>query len=241
MRFMSLFLLLCLNLNAYAEQPLENPYATSYTKRVDAAPNKTPVTEVKIFKGQDRDADYLRLLEDGYDMLGTSSFKAGVVPPPDQAVAQARTVNADVVLVYTNRFGKVPDAVKMDAARNKLRKEVTGDGVQETRAVGNMEYSFEYLATYWSKLPPPALGLHVRDRAESDKAAGVPVVAVIKASPAAAANIRRGDAVLKIGEIETNSGDDLVNAVMAQRGKTVEVAWSRDGSVMRTPVTLGAP
>ena len=240
MRLIPLFLLLCFNLNVRAEQPVENPYATSYTKRVDAAPNKVPVAEVKIFKGQDRDADYLRLLEDGYDLLGTSAFKGGTVPP-NQSVAQAKAVNADVVLVYTNRFGKVPDAVKMDAARNRLHKDVTGDGPQEPRMMGNMEYSFEYLATYWNKLPPPALGLHVRDRAESDKSAGVPVVAVIKASPAAAANIRRGDAVLKIGETETNSGDDLVKAVMAQRGKTVQVAWSRDGYVMRTPVTLGAP
>lgn len=240
MRFIPLFLLLCLNVNAYAEEPLENPYATSYTKRVDAAPNKEPAAEVKIFQGRDRDADYLRLLEDGYDLLGASAFKAGVVPP-DQAVVQARAVNADVVLVYTNRFGKAPDAVKMDAARSKLRKDASGEAPSEPRLIGNMEYNFEYFATYWGKLPPPALGLHVRDRAEGDKAAGAPVVAVIKASPAAAADIRRGDVVLKIGETETNTGDELVKAVMAQRGKTVEVAWSRDGSVMRAPVTLGAP
>lgn len=239
MRFMLLILLFCFNLQALAEEAA-NPYATGYSKRMDASAEKPVSGDVRIFKGSDKERDYLRLLEDGYDLLGVSSFKAGDVPPA-QAAAQAKDVKADIVMVYTNRFGKVPDAVKMEAARNKLKNKSDYGAAPEFELLGNMEYGFEYYATFWTKLPPPLLGVHVNDRPQGDKTPGVPVVAVIKNSPAAAADIRGGDEVLRIGAQETNNGESLVKAVREQAGKTVEVTWSRDGSVMHTPVTLGTP
>ena len=240
MRAILLLLLICFNLQVHADEEATNPYTTGYSKRMDAPAGKPWSGEVKIFKGSDKDRDYLRLLEDGYDLLGLSSFKAGEVPP-DQAAAQAREIKADVVMVYTNRFGKVPDAVKMEAARNKLKNKSDYGAAPEFELLGNMEYGFEYYATFWTKLLPPLLGVHVNDRPQGDKTPGVPVVAVIKNSPAAAADIRGGDEVLRIGTQETNNGESLVKAVRDQAGKTVEVTWSRDGSVMHTPVTLGTP
>lgn len=229
---------------AAAETPADdtNPYANGYEKRLDAPAAKPAVGNVKIFRGNDRDVDYGRLLEDGYDLLGASSFKSGDVPP-DLAVAHAKNIKADLVMVYSTRFGQIPKAVQIDAAkaRAKAGNSDIDANLPEMRLVGGMEYSYEYYATFWIKLPPPALGLHVQDRIADDKRAGVPIIAVIKGSPAAKADIRKGDVVLKIADQEVKNGDALVDAVRRNVGKTVDVTWLRDDILMEKPVTLNTP
>lgn len=236
MRFPLLLLLCFLGLPVRAGEFDVNPYATSYQQRREVSADTPAVDQVKMFRGEDKERDYLRLLEDGYELLGSSSFKSGTVPP-EQAQMQARKVKADVVMVYTNHFGKTPNAIRMEAARHRLRTN-TESASSEAQPI-NIQNSYAYYATYWVKLPPPLLGLHVNDRSRDDKTPGAPVVAVIKNSPAANAGLRRGDAVLRIGATETNNGDALVNAVREQAGKTVELAWLRDGAVMHTSITLG--
>lgn len=217
-----------------------NPYANGYEKRLEAPAAKPAVSNVKIFRGGDRDADYGRLLEDGYDLLGASSFKSGDVPP-DLAIAHAKNIKADLVMVYSTRFGQIPKAVKMDAAKAKAGNTDIDANLPEMRLVGGMEYSYEYYAAFWLKLPPPALGLHVQDRIADDKRAGVPIIAVIKGSPAAKADIRKGDVVLKVADQEVKNGDALVDAVRRNVGKTVDVTWLRDDILMEKSVTLNTP
>lgn len=121
-----------------------NPYASGYKSRIDAPAGKAVVSNVRVFRGADRDADTDRVLADGYDLLGVSSFKSGEVSP-EMAVAQAKAIKADMVLVYSSRVGKVPDAgqqVNTDGADKDLPK---------MRVVNEMQYDYEYYATYWIK------------------------------------------------------------------------------------------
>jgi S1-C subfamily serine protease len=90
------------------------------------------------------------------------------------------------------------------------------------------------------KLPPPLLGLHVQDHPSDDNKPGLTVLAVIKDSPAAAADLHKGDILLKIGDVEVKNGDMLIQAVHANAGKQVEITWLREDLLMQKQVQLNA-
>lgn len=127
-----------------------NAYASSYQKRIDAPAAKPAVSNVRIFRGADKDADNDRLLADGYDLLGVSTFKSSEVPP-DMAVAHAKNIKADLVMVYSTRFGKIPNAAKSEAAADAADQEKVADDAPKMQLIGGMEYTYEYYATFWIK------------------------------------------------------------------------------------------
>ncbi|HEY7986438.1 MAG TPA: PDZ domain-containing protein [Methylophilaceae bacterium] len=223
----------------------ENPYTKNYVARAGVQ-GSTKQNEPKIFRGIDKEADYQRLLEDGFDMLGSSSFQDTVVPV-QQLMEQEEKVGADIALVYSTALTRVPDALKMqqakaDAARKSEDEEQTNidkDAPGMERLPLSQPF-YDYYATYWVKLPPPVLGLHVQDHQIDKDKPGLPIVAVIKGSPAAAADLRKGDVVLKIGDVEAKSGAVLVQTVRANMGKTVEITVLREDLLIQKEVPLNA-
>ena len=251
MRFTTLLALLALtSFSAYAETP-ENPYTKNYTARAGVQQPAAPSAAPKAFRGGNREADYQRLLEDGYDMLGSSSFQNADVDP-QMFVELAKKVGADLALVYPTSLTEVPAALKLQQAKArtkaeaKTRKEMEGEEFRIEKdaptgeLIGLVSHFYEYYATYWVKLPAPLLGLHVNEQPASEEAPGLPIVAVIKGSPAAAADLRKGDIVLKIGEVETKTGDALVKEVHANAGKKIEITFLRDDRLMQVDVQLNA-
>lgn len=231
----------------FADEPAdggsENPYSTNYVAR-DGVRGSSGQEAPKVFRGVDKDEDYVRLLEDGFDMLGSSTFQDSAVSP-QLLVEQARKVGAEMALVYTSALTKVPDSIKIQQAKSAAamkgkRDEESNEKVPEWEAVSQAAQYYDYYATYWVKLAPPLLGLHVLDRPANDDQPGLPIVAVIKGSPAAAADLRKGDVVLKIGEVEAKSGDTLVKAIRANAGKTVEITLLREDQLMQKDVQLNA-
>ncbi len=219
-------ILACSTLPLFAAQPGDegfNPYAESYVSRLPApaAPNKVP----RLHSGSDKVQDYYRLLEDGYDMLGYSSFEFGDVAP-EKLRQHATRLGADIVLVYTQGVDSL--------ARRQARK----GGVEP--APGENGTRYEYFATYWVKLPPPLLGLHVqREHQEADT--GLEVLAVVKHSPAAMAGFRRGDVLTGVGTVTVHHPEQLSREVRRWAGKSVEVIGRRDGTEFRSTVTLNRP
>jgi membrane-associated protease RseP (regulator of RpoE activity) len=199
-----------------------NPFAESYVKHLPApAAAHEPL---KLYAGTDKVEDYYRLLEEGYDMLGYSSFEAGNVPP-ERVAHYAGQLNADVVLVYTKGVDvlKTPSASEATAGK---------DASQEDRTL------YEYFASYWTKMPPPLLGLHVqRENGEEDES-GLEVLAVIKQSPAAVAGIQRGDVLTQLGDQVLHRPEQLVQAAQRYAGQTVRLSGTRDGEVFARDVTL---
>lgn len=196
-----------------------NPFTKSYVSRIasPASPHRLP----KLYAGSDKDGDYYRLLEDGYDMLGYSSFKF-TSTPPEKLSEQAASLNADLVLVYTEG---------VDSVANRP------DRTEAKAEAGKDETLYEYFATYWTKLATPLLGLHVqRENPEED--AGLEVLAVIKQSPAAQSGLQRGDVLVSIGDMELHKPEQLGQAAERYSGKTVEVKGRRDGENFAKVVTL---
>lgn len=215
---------------AQADAEQTNPYEKYYTQLLPT-PAHTP--EPQVFRGQDRDADRQKLLEDGYDLLGYSAFEAGDVPP-QMLTEQAAKVHADLVLVYTRRNGTLTTTLPKEARPDTDGEPKAAPG----RLVRPRVAQYEYVASYWTKLPPPVLGLHVQNPGKEVPRGGLPVVAVIKDSPAASAEIRPGDFLKRIGDTELGNVDTLKQATRRYAGKEVEIVFERASETLSRTVVL---
>jgi C-terminal processing protease CtpA/Prc len=223
-----------------------NPYAKNYKeqnsnqlKSLEANP------DTKMYVSNHKEDDNISMLENGYDMMGSSGFEAGDVPA-DLALQHGKSIKADTVLVYS-KYGSAKTAdSKMQAIKDALKKK--GEVTEKDLAAEPTVY--QYYASYWAKLPMPLLGVHIiklkqKAAAESQEAAapeqkGLKIIAVIKDSPAAKAAITKGDVLLKIGEVDLVKPDDLFAAVKRYAGQTVPVELQRGDEDVKTTVALNS-
>ena len=222
-------IIMSFSMTALAEEPVAaqaqqdfNPFADSYVSRMPA-PAAVPAAP-KLFAGRDKVADYYRLLQDGYELLGYSSFRAGHVPP-EKLSEQAASLHSDLVMVYTEGVDRLPGASASGS----------------TQSSDEDPTLYEYFASYWVKLPTPLLGLHVqRYTPEPQVSGGLEVLAVVLKSPAALAGLQRGDILLRLGDVELRQPEELVQAAQRYAGQSVDVRFRRDDAEMHTNVTLNS-
>lgn len=222
--------------NAESDNYYTRGYVSKNTPTVALQPDPAGP---KLYRGNVKEEDYQRMLRNGYELLGYSNFEAADVSP-DQALEHARKIHADLVLVYSSLSGSVPLSVKMQQLREKAlhgKKQADGSTAVEVQKPGQQN-RYSYFASYWVKLAPPIIGVHVKGPGVNEETPGLEVVAVIKDSPAAQANIAEGDVLTRIGEIELNKPEALGRAAQRYAGKTVEVALKHDGSDSTTSMTL---
>ncbi|GBG14177.1 uncharacterized protein NMK_1741 [Novimethylophilus kurashikiensis] len=240
MRLLPLLLVLLTVGCATTKTPMEAPpaqanlYAKFYRAYVKTPPNRTGMPP-RIYRGQDQESDYRRLLEDGYDILGYSSFVGGDVPS-DQALEQAKTLNADIVLVYSQHANIKP--VGLPSKPKSKSAPTSEDDGRNGRLITAQAPQYEYFASYWTRLPPPILGLHVKEPAANEAVAGLPVVAVIKNSPAAEAEIQAGDTLLRIGDTDMRNVDALTRATRRYAGQQVEVVFAHEADTRHKTIVL---
>ena len=221
-----LFLFCMLSQSAVAA---ENLYAKHYKEQNDGhLTSQQANPDTKLFVSNHYDEDNISMLENGYDMMGTSGFEAGDVPA-DLALQHGRDIKADTVLVYTKYASKNTGVSKLQlikeaakAGKELTEKDVKDDGEQ-----------YKYYASYWAKLPPPLLGVHIvkLTQIEDEKKIalkGLRVLAVIKGSPAEKAGLLRGDTINKIGNSELNKPEELSAAVRQLQGQKVAIEYTRD-------------
>jgi C-terminal processing protease CtpA/Prc len=231
--------LLAMLLMGPAHAEAENPYSKSYvqknspTVRLQPDPNGP-----RLYRGESKEEDYRRMLREGYELIGQSSFQAADVSP-EQALEQARKIKADLVLVYSKLSGSVPLSIKIEQLREKAMSSEMQDGEAAVEVVKPDDQNrYTYFASYWVKLAPPIIGVHVQ--APSEGIQGLPVVAVIRQSPAEQAGIREGDVLTRIGDVTLDVPDKLGLAADRYAGKAVEVTVQRDGQSAITSMTLNA-
>ena len=222
----------------------ENPYATNYKeqntyhlKSLNASP------DTKLFVSNHKDDDNITMLEDGYDMIGSSGFSA-TEAAPDLALQHAKAIKADTVLIY-----KKYESAKTASSKVQLVKEAAkkGEDIDPNDLVEEPTQYYFY-ASYWAKLPMPLLGVHIiklkkstnEDGTEAQAEPGLRVIAVIKDSPAAKAGIARGDTVMKVGDMALVNADDLFAAVKKYAGQTVAVELERKGAPAKVSVAINS-
>ena len=219
----------------------ENLYSKSYVSKNNPGVALQPdPSGPKVYLGSDeKEKDYQRMLENGFDMLGYSSFEAAEDVSPDQVAEQAKKVKADLVLVYTKLTGNVPASVRIQQLRDKARQAQKNPEDQSMGAKLDEEHGlYSYFASYWVKLAPPLIGVHVTTSGEGDSATGLKVLAVVKDSPAAKVALQEGDVLTRIGEIELTKPETLTQAAQRYAGQSVEIAWQRDGDANKATITL---
>lgn len=224
-----------------------NLYAKNYKEQNDSHLKSAEANpDTKIFVSNHQDDDNISMLESGYDMMGSSGFDAGSVPA-ELALQHAKAIKADTVLVYSKY-----SAAKTPGSKLQFIKEAAKTNHEiDPKDLVSEPTQYHYYASYWAKLPMPLLGVHViklikktnvedTDVANLSEEKGLKIIAVIKASPAAKANIVKGDTLLKIGDVDMEQPDDLFAAVKRYAGQTVVVELQHDDTEVKTSVALNA-
>ncbi len=188
--------------------------------------------DTKMYVSNHKDEDNISMLENGYDMMGSSGFEAGDVAPV-LALQHAKAIRADTVLVYSKYGSAKTAASKIQLIKESAKK---NGGEVDAKDLADDTTHYNYYASYWAKLPAPLLGVHIIKlvpKAQDDEATpeskGLKVLAVIKDSPAAKAGLVRGDVLLKIANIELNKPEELSSVVRQFQGQKVAIEYDRDG------------
>jgi hypothetical protein len=226
---LSLMLAASCNLQAFAA---DNLYEKNYkAQNTGGLVSLQANPDTKMYVSNHKDKDNISMLENGYDMMGTTGFEAGDVPA-ELALQHAKAIKADTVLVYTKYGAAMTAASKMDTYKEAAK---TNGGEIDEKDVVEDDVKYKYFASYWAKLPPPLLGVHViklaRPAEEGEKKQelkGLNVLAVIKGSPAEMAGIERGDMLLKLNDVELNKAEELAKVVRQHQGKTVQITYQRE-------------
>ncbi len=218
-----------------AENLYEKNYKAQNTSNL-ASLEASPDT--KMYVSNHKDKDNISMLENGYDMMGTSGFSAGDVNA-DLALQHAKSIKADTVLVYT-KYGSAKTATSKIQMIKEAAKKGGGEVEQKDLELEVDTTQYNYFASYWAKLSAPLLGVHViklarptEEGEKKDELKGLRVLAVVKGSPAEAAGILRGDMLLAINETELDKAEELSKLVRKHQGKGVIIAYEREG-VMNT-------
>lgn len=244
---MSVSLLLLMSVNT-VQAAEENPYTKHYKEQnTSNLKSMNPVPDTKILVSNHKDDDNISMLEDGYDMIGSSGFSA-TEASPDLALQHAKSIKADTVLVY-KKYG----SAKTASSQLQLIKEAAKEGRElDPNDLVEEPTQYNFYASYWAKLPMPLFGVHIIKLSKKSNTAvedeestlqmepGLKIIAVIKDSPAAKAGIKRGDTLLKLADTTLESADDLFAAVKKHAGQTVHVSVERKGMPLSFSAALNA-
>ena len=219
----------------------ENLYAKHYkAQNASGLTSSLAIPDTKMYVSNHKEDDNISMLENGYDMMGSSGFEGGDVPA-DLALAHGKTIKADVVLVYSKYGAAKSASSKMEMIREaaKTGRELTEKDMADEPTV------YKYYASYWAKLPTPTLGVHViklvpksSDPNADTEIPGLQLLAVIKDSPAAKAGLVRGDRLLKVNNTALEKPEDLTTAVRQLKGQTVDIHYLRADVEETTKVQL---
>jgi hypothetical protein len=229
-KLLGLVWLLAASMQVYAA---DNPYEKNYkAQNTGNLVSQQANPDTKMYVSNHKDEDNISMLEDGYDLMGTSGFEAGSTAP-ELALQHAKAIKADTVLVYSKHGSVKTKASKMQLIREAAKK---NNGEIDEKDLLEEPRQYRYFASYWAKLPMPLLGVHIvklKRVSESEEAVaekGLTVLAVIKGSPAAQAGLKRGDVLLKISDVELDKPEELSNVVSKHQGQKVAIEYEREGA-----------
>lgn len=184
-----------------------NPFSQYYydqTGGIDLTQYKhviIPESEPQVFRGNDQETDLEKMMEDGYFLIGYSSFNAGNVNERG-ATYQGKKVHATVVLLYSQYTNTVSGSLPLTLPDNRTSTTYdsgslygsgnvygsggsayysgtgTYSGSSTTTTYGSkttyIPYNVrrhDYLAVYYGKTKGSIFGAHVVDLSQDEKSA----------------------------------------------------------------------
>lgn len=241
----------CTTMNPY------NKYYTDYLKgqTVSSFPFLIPSGgEVEVYSTDNMDRDGLIMWENGYKIIGHSSFNATNVNN-SKAIKHAKNIGAQIVLLYSqythSEIRSIPFTSYDTITSNT---QITGDlwgsattttttTVRKTTYIPYSVLKYDYLATFWVKTKTPILGtlnedLSIELRQQIERNKGVYVRVVVKGTPAFNYGIIPGDVIIQIGNTEINNAQHFQNLLLNNAGKEMELIIVRKGEKKIIKVNL---
>ena len=168
----------------------------------------------EIIEGKSQPADQRALASAGYVNVGSSRFPVGDVDAEAGALAHARTLGSDRVLIYRQHRGAASDAAPS-----------------------------EFLALHYIRFRLP-FGASFRDLNASERsslgvAGGVRIGTVVRDSPAARANLMSNDIVLAVDGKPISGRSDFQDTLRLRAGKQVNLTLRRNEATLERGVRLG--
>jgi hypothetical protein len=200
--------------------PSEQPITPAHPGRYETVPGREAAVvdelraapapaQAEVADSQSPEGDERVLAAKGYVHIGDGEYRSNTPEGRSWLLARAHDVGADKVMIYTST------AADAEAALH---------------------------AVYYVKFKLP-FGASFRDLRAEERAAlgasGVRLGAVIGNSPAAEANLRDGDVVLKLNGEAVRDRADFQQRLRANMGKRVTLVISRDGTIVSRLVRLG--
>ncbi|MCW9034010.1 MAG: PDZ domain-containing protein [Rhodospirillales bacterium] len=238
---------------------LGNPYQQFYTPnsglsedtRSQLIPSKgNPI----VFRGTTREKDVDRMTSDGYVKIGTSGF-IGVEESEESAIAHAKKIGADRVVLYKNFSHTENDMILITEPNNQTSYHSgslsSGSSYQGTTTTYGTQTSYipyttrkyDHGATFWSKIRRGGLGITIADLTPQQKAEigsnkGVSVLAVIKGSAAYEADIVPGDILRFIDKEQVEDTRSVGKQIKFFFGKTANLELWRNGKKIQKAVFI---
>ena len=238
-----------------------NPFKETYVSKLERWPSGQvdrllpPEGEARLVTSLDIKGDAQRMFENGYLLLGRSTFR-GTTVNFREATEVADDIGASVVMVEKKYAETVTESVPMSewipertvtikergvitsgpdrgqTYENEKTKTLVGE-FRTTYVPQTTEY-YDFAATYWAKLKPSIFGVIVTEldaeaRRSIESNRGVLVKAVIGDSPAFVADLLSGDVITAFGGEGITGPDQFFDLVLQNKGRTVTVNFSRGG------------
>lgn len=202
----------------------QSPYTLHYRSNAeyvnpkDAALYVQPNGPVDLRIGGDPIRDRETMMEDGYALVGYSSFQDGRMVNTNDVFTQAANIGATIVMTYTPRhiasaYGST--SVAVPAGRGAI-----GVGIP-------IEFqTLDYLAVFWIKQKAFGFGAYFAEltqdeRAELGSNRGAKIALVIKGTPAFRADVLKGDIILKVDGIDVDDVAHLRSLLTSRMGQEV--------------------
>ena len=249
-----------------------NPYAVHYQSMLEKWPGKESLLlenaeadTPKLVTSVDMENDSLRMLQNGYLLIGKATFKS---PPIDEerALDQAVKVGADVVFVKKEYVATKTESVPVtewlpdkkmtttetstykkdpSAAPTVYNRQITQtlEGESYTRYVPRSTDYYTYSAMFWKKSKPLKFGVLVHPLDDAAKKRlqtnqGVVVRVVVDRSPAFYADILRDDIITHFAGQTIADPKDFFEKIKSHSGQTVTVKIIRNSTPKEISLTL---
>jgi hypothetical protein len=248
-----------------------NPYAKFY--RPSAPPDAfakgdleraTAPPQVFSSSPQNKDEDLLAMVENGFLMVGWSSFNWKQADVSD-AIEEARAIGASLVVLYSQYSNTISGTVPLVLPKPPERTTSTSSGTiigtggsasymgtSESTTTGGYnvipipynQMRYDQLAVFYAKsLKKVRFGAYARDltpdeRARLGRNRGAVLIAVLKGSPAFRADFLRGDVIIKMGDDEIDDYKAWMASLDKYTGSDITVKFIRGTETMLKEIKL---
>lgn len=243
----------------------KNPYSDFYTDAtdgvtpalVDGPPQPEPYSH-----GADIDMDMHRMFQQGYVLLGSSSFNSGDYVSEKKALKQAEDVRAHIVLMGSRHTDTRTVSAPIFLPNTQTSTSTSSgtiygpfgtsqyQGQTTTRTPGTQVINrtrtidrYDYFASYWAKGVPGKFGAQLQDltpdqRWDLGRNRGAMIKVIVDGSPAFRADVLEGDVVLAIRGEEIVDTSDFISRTRALAGESVTITVWRKGTTLEREVQL---